>query len=151
MVKLELWQAGERLGSGVFIIRTFPASYPTEYLSVRGWNADGDELELGMIANLGLWPEADQREVSEALARRYLMREIEAIVTINLRFGFVDFEVRTTTGPARFSMRWTQSQAIDFGENGKLITDTEENRYLIRDIGLLSRLDQEKFLQYVYW
>jgi len=66
-------------------------------------------------------------------------------------FVFVDFDVMTSEGRAKFSMRWTQSQAIDFGENGKLITDTEENRYLIRDLGLLSRLDQEKFLQYVYW
>jgi ATP-binding cassette, subfamily B, bacterial len=48
-------------------------------------------------------------------------------------------------------MRWTQSQAIDYGENGKLIIDTEENRYLVRDIAKLSAADQEKFLQYVYW
>ncbi len=48
-------------------------------------------------------------------------------------------------------MRWTQSQAIDFGENGKLIIDTEENRYLIREFAALSTSDQERFLQFVYW
>ena len=149
--QLELWKADERLGSGAFILRTFPASHPTEYLSVRGWNADGDEIELGMIRDLTQWSEGNQAEIREALSRRYLMREITAINSLSLKFGFLDFDVQTTSGRSKFSMRWTQSQAIDYGENGKLIIDTEENRYLVNDIGILSAADQEKFLQYVYW
>lgn len=149
--QLELWKGDERLGSGAFILRTFPASYPNEYLSVRGWNSDGDEIELGMIRELSQWSSDDQIEITEALSRRYLMREITAIHSVSLKFGFLDFEVQTPRGRATFSMRWTQSQAIDYGENGKLIIDTEENRYLVSDIGRLSPTDQEKFLQYVYW
>ena len=149
--QLELWRDEEKLGSGIFILRTFPASHPSEYLSVRGWNSEGDEIELGMIRNLADWDSDGRAEISEALERRYLLREIESINTASLKFGFVDFDVQTNTGNAKFSMRWTQSQAIDFGENGKLIVDTEENRYLVRDIAALSPADQEKFLQYVYW
>ncbi len=149
--QLELWNGEEQLGSGVFILRTFPASYPNEYLSVRGWNVEGDEIELGMIRDVGQWSSNDQLEISEALSRRYLMREITAIHSLSLKFGFVDFEVQTASGRLKFSMRWTQSQAIDYGENGKLIIDTEENRYLVQDIANLSKTDQEKFLQYVYW
>jgi hypothetical protein len=48
-------------------------------------------------------------------------------------------------------MRWTQSQAIDFGERGKLLMDTEENRYVVPDIEALTAADRERFLQYVYW
>ena len=153
--QLELWREkeddAEKLGSGIFILRTFPASHPSEYLSVRGWNAEGDEIELGMIRNLDDWNAVDRTEICGALERRYLMREIKSIASASLKFGFVDFDVQTDSGNAKFSMRWTQSQAIDFGENGKLITDTEENRYLVRDIAKLSAADQEKFLQYVYW
>jgi hypothetical protein len=149
--QLELWQAEERLGSGAFILRTFPASHPNEYLSVRGWNVEGDEIELGMIRDLAQWCADDQIEISEALGRRYLMREVTAIHSLSLKFGFLDFDVQTATGRSTFSMRWTQSQAIDYGENGKLITDTEENRYLIQEVSNLSEADQEKFLQYVYW
>lgn len=149
--QLELWRDEEKLGSGIFILRTFPASHPSEYLSVRGWNSEGDEIELGMIRNLADWDSDGRAEISEALERRYLLREIESINTVSLKFGFVDFDVQTNSGNAKFSMRWTQSQAIDFGENGKLIIDTEENRYLVRDIAALSPADQEKFLQYVYW
>ncbi len=149
--QLELWRANEKLGSGIFILRTFPASHPSEYLSVRGWNSEGDEIELGMIRNLTDWEVNDRTEISEALERRYLMRKIESINSASLKFGFVDFDVQTTSGNAKFSMRWTQSQAIDFGDNGKLIIDTEENRYLVCNIADLSAADQEKFLQYVYW
>jgi hypothetical protein len=149
--QLELWQGKERVGSGAFILRTFPASHPNEYLSVRGWSADGDEIEFGMIRDLLEWAADDQIQITEALGRRYLMREIAAIHSLTLKFGFLDFEVQTASGRSKFSMRWTQSQAIDYGENGKLIIDTEENRYLVRDIELLSATDQEKFLQYVYW
>ncbi len=149
--QLELWQSEDRLGSGVFILRTFPASHPNEYLSVRGWNSDGDEIELGMIRDIAQWSDENRREISEALRRRYLMREISAIHSLNLKFGFLDFDVQTPEGRIKFSMRWTQSQAIDYGENGKLIIDTEENRYLVPDIHHLTPSDQEKFLQYVYW
>ncbi len=55
----------------------------------------------------------------------------------------------TDKGPERFTMRWTQSQAIDFGENGKLIIDSEENRFLVRDVEALPERDRERFLQYV--
>ncbi len=46
------WKCGpeqELNESGLFVVQTFPASYPDEYLSVRGWNEEGDEIELGMI------------------------------------------------------------------------------------------------------
>ena len=147
--QLELWREkeddAEKLGSGIFILRTFPASHPSEYLSVRGWNAEGDEIELGMIRNIDDWNAVDRAEICEALERRYLMREIKSITSASLKFGFVDFDVQTDSGNAKFSMRWTQSQAIDFGENGKLIIDTEENRYLVRDIADLSAADKRSF------
>jgi hypothetical protein len=48
-------------------------------------------------------------------------------------------------------MRWTQSQALDYGENGKLIIDSRENRYLVENIANLPADDRERFLQYLYW
>ena len=45
----------------------------------------------------------------------------------------------------------TQSQAIDFGTDGKMLIDTEENRYVVRSVDDLPKTDREKFLQYVYW
>jgi hypothetical protein len=40
---------------------------------------------------------------------------------------------------------------MDFGPGGKLLIDTEENRYVVPDVAALPGPDQEKFLHYVYW
>ncbi len=43
--------------------------------------------------------ELNRVQIAEALERRYLMREIVSIDSVSLKFGFVDFEVQTTSGP----------------------------------------------------
>jgi hypothetical protein len=48
-------------------------------------------------------------------------------------------------------MRWTSGQALDYSDNGKLLIDTRENRYVVEDIDLLPSEDRERFLQYIYW
>ncbi len=149
--ELELWSDGQCQASGLFVVRTFPASQPIHYLSVRGWNADGDEIEYGMLRDLNDWPSDSAKVVLELLERRYLLREIRRIHSLSLRAGYLDFDVETDAGREKFAVRWTQSQAVDFGEEGKLLIDTEENRYLVRDLTQLPKAQAEKFQQYVYW
>jgi ATP-binding cassette, subfamily B, bacterial len=149
--QLECWTGSECLGKSVFAVRAFPASYPDEFISVRGLDADGEEIELGIIRDLRVWPLDDQVRVRKSLDRRYLLREITHFYSIHLQYGYLDFDVDTTDGRVQFSLRWTQSQATDFGEAGKLLIDTEENRYLVRDVGKMGDAQQELFLQYIYW
>jgi ATP-binding cassette, subfamily B, bacterial len=149
--RLEVWLDGERIGSSAFIVRTFPASHPTEFLSVRGWNQSGDEVELGMIRKLDVWPSNDVEMVKNALKRRYLLRKITRVYEAKLKLGYLDLTIETEWGQEVITLRWTQSQAIDFGDNGKLIIDTKENRYIVEDIEDLPTADRERFLQYVYW
>ncbi len=149
--QIELWRNQSQVGAGVFIVQTFPAGHPNEYLSVRGLDSDGEEVEFGMIRDVREWSSDDQHAIRESLNRRYLMREIKRFNKIELKYGFLDFDVETEGGSYLFSMRWTSSQAVDFGEHGKLLIDTEENRYLLRDLRTLPSSQQELFLQYVYW
>ncbi len=149
--ELQLWCGDDCLGSGVFVVRTFPASFPEMYLSVRGWNSSGDEVEYGMLRDLDQLSPESAKAVLNCLERRYLLREIRRINDINLRAGYLDFDVETDAGKEKFAVRWTQSQAIDFGEDGKLLIDTEENRYLVRNLHKLPKPQAEKFMQYVYW
>jgi ATP-binding cassette subfamily B protein len=149
--QIELLIDGIRAGGGVFIVQTFPASHPREYFSVRGIDQEGEEIEFGMIRSIDDWSEESRKVVFESLNRRYLMREITRFHKIELKYGFLDFDVETESGRFQFSMRWTSSQAVDFGENGKLLIDTEENRYLVRDLSKFSSSQQELFMQYVYW
>lgn len=134
-----------------FVVCTFPASRPEQYLSIRAWDEKGDETEIGLIRDLSDWPEGAQTLIRTFLNRRYLLRRIKRIYQLRLAQGFLEFEVLTHAGREQFTMRWSQSQAQDFGERGKLISDTEDNRYVISDVDELPKPDRQKFRQHVYW
>ena len=59
------------------------------------------------------------------------MRTIRRVHGVRLAHGYLDFEVETDAGPGRFTTRWTQSQAVDFGSDGKLLIDAEDNRWVV--------------------
>jgi hypothetical protein len=135
----------------VFAVQCFPATRPSEFISLRTWDCDGKEQELGLIRDLSAWPAESQALVRQALARRSLQRRIEAIDAITLDSGYLEFQVRTDQGPTRFTMRWTQTQAQDFGARGKVLVDLEDNRYLVPDVEGLPRKERELFRRWVYW
>ncbi|MEX0689587.1 MAG: DUF1854 domain-containing protein [Pirellulales bacterium] len=149
--RIELWAGDVRLAAGVFVSATFPASRPEEYLSVRGWGDDGEEQEVGIIRRLADWPAAAREIVADAVARRTLVRTICRIHALRLARGYLDFDVETDAGRGSFTARWTQSQAVDFGTDGKLMIDSDDNRWVIPRLGDLPRADRERFERYVYW
>jgi hypothetical protein len=149
--RIELWEDDSRIAAGLFVVRTFPATHPEGYLSVRGWGESGDEVELGMMRTLDGWNDADTAIVRKALARRSLVRTITRVHGMHLGHGYLDLDVGTDAGRQGFTMRWTQSQAVDFGTDGKMLIDTEDNRWVVRRVADLPKPDRERFLQYVYW
>jgi len=149
--RIALTEDGLPLAAAAFIVRTFPATQPEAWLSVRGWNDTGDEIELGMIRDLAGWAEEDRTVVRCALRRRSLVREISRVHAVRLAHGYLDFDVDTDAGRRKFTTRWTQGQAIEFGPEGKMLIDTEENRWVVRRLDDLPRPDRERFLQYIYW
>lgn len=148
---LTLQRDGDESTSRVFLVRTFPAKHRDQYISVRTWNEGGDDDELGLMRSVEEWPEETQKLIRGALDRRYLLRNITKIHSLKLSFGFMEFDVETDAGRLQFTSRWTQSKALTFGENGKLLIDTNENRYVVSDVDALSPEDRDVFLQYVYW
>jgi hypothetical protein len=87
----------------------------------------------------------------EMLARRYLLRKIVRVLRATLAAGYLTLLVETADGQEEIVMRWTQSQALDYGQNGKLIIDSRENRYVVEDVSALPYEDRERFLQFIYW
>ncbi|MFM8436127.1 MAG: DUF1854 domain-containing protein, partial [Planctomycetia bacterium] len=149
--RIELHDGGSPVAAGVFVVSTFPATHPDEYLSVRGWDDAGDEIELGMLRRLADWPAASQGVVRTALARRSLVRWIDRVHGVKLAHGYLDLDVDTDVGRQAFTIRWTASQAVDFGADGKMLIDTEENRWVVPRVEALPKPDRERFLHYVYW
>jgi hypothetical protein len=136
---------------GVFAVNLFPATNPNDYISLRIWNRDGAEQEIGILRRLDDWPIEAQIQVRAALERRYWLQTITGVDNIVMELGHLTLDVRTQHGPRRFTMRWTQSQVQDFGETGKVLIDLDENRYLVPDVEALPPKEQELFLRYVYW
>ncbi len=139
------------IDQAVYVVCTFPASHPERYLSVRRWNEHGDDVEVGLIGDLAEWPSDSREIVRRSLRRHYLLRTIRSVHNINLVGGYLEFDVDADCGRSQFVMRWTQSQVIDFAENGKLLIDTNDNRYVVADVDSLPKRDRERFLQFVYW
>ena len=148
---LQLSVAGQEPVDGVFVVCAFPTNAMDRYLSLRIWEADGDDREIGMIRDLAEWPQLQRELVEERVRRRYLFRRISAINSLDLHHGHLWFDVQTDLGQQQFCMRWSQSQAIEFGQHGKLIYDTEDNQYVIADLQALSPADLELFRRFVYW
>ena len=143
--------ANGQVFGGMFAVRALPATYPDRFISLRYADADGQEHEVGMVADLGDWPEDVRGLLGQALMRRYFLRRITAVDAIELKYGLLTFRVQTERGPAEFTMRSSHSQAQDYGRAGKILIDVDDNRYLVADVDALPRGQQIRFRRYVYW
>jgi ATP-binding cassette subfamily B protein len=148
---LEVTLAGDHIFRGVFAVNLFPASNPSDYISLRVWNRDGSEQEIGILRELDQWSAEAQSLVRGALARRYYLQTITGIDQIRLEMGHLTISARTEHGPRRFTMRWSQSHVQDFGERGKVLVDLDDNRYLVPDVEALPPKECDLFQRYVYW
>lgn len=142
---------GERAYGGVFAVRCLPVKYPSQYLSLRYLDENKRETEVGLIRNLSDWP-ADVRSLIEgSLRKRFFVHTITAIRSIENVQGYLNFDVETDLGPRRFIMRWQGDKAQDYGQAGRMLVDTEENRYLVRDVEALPERDRALFMRFIYW
>ena len=136
---------------GVFAVRCFPATSPDDFISLRTWDRDGKEVELGIVRHLDRWSKHAQELLRAALARRYFLRRITRNRRDQAGVRLSAFGVRTDQGPTQFTMRWNQSQAQDFGSRGKVLLDLEDNRFLVPDVDELRGRERELLQRYVYW
>jgi ATP-binding cassette subfamily B protein len=136
---------------GVFAVRCFPATRPDDFISLRVWDRDGKETELGIVRHLDRWSVPFQDLLRVALSRRYFLRRINRIDDIHVEYGYLRFRVKTDHGPTQFTMRWNQSQTQDFGSRGKVLLDLEDNRFLLPDVDELPSGERELLERYVYW
>jgi ATP-binding cassette subfamily B protein len=136
---------------GLSAIRALPVTFPHQFISLRHAAADGVAHEIGMVRDLADWPAEERQLLEQALARRYFIRTITAIDTIELKYGLLTFQVDTDRGPVTFTMRNSHSQAHDYGKDGKMLIDVDDNRYVVPEVQDLPRRQQTLFRRYIYW
>jgi ATP-binding cassette subfamily B protein len=136
---------------GVFAVNLFPATNASDYISLRVWNREGEEQEIGILRHLDQWPAEAQKLIRDALDRRYFLQTVTGVDNIRLEMGHLTLAVRTNHGPREFTMRWAQSQVQDFGDRGKVLQDLDDNRYLVPDVSALPPSERDLFQRFVYW
>jgi ATP-binding cassette subfamily B protein len=141
----------ERIYGGVYAMCCFPVRHPREYLSLRYLDHEKREIEVGLIRRLSDWPAEAQRLISESLLKRYFVHTIRSIYGIEIFSSYLSFDVDTDLGPVQFIMRWQHDRAQDYGAAGKMLLDTDENRYLIPDVQKLPENERRLFQRYIYW
>ncbi|MCX5658473.1 MAG: DUF1854 domain-containing protein, partial [Planctomycetota bacterium] len=141
----------ERIYNGVFALRCMPVRFPNQFISLRWFNAENRDQEIGLIRDLSEWPVEVQQLVNESLLRRYFIHNILEIESITNEHNYLTFVAKTDLGPRTFVVRWAYETAHDYGPKGKVLVDTEENRYVVPDVNLLPEASRKKFERFIYW
>jgi ATP-binding cassette subfamily B protein len=139
---------GGRTICGVYAVRAFPASYSDEYLSIRYIDENGHDVELGLIRSLGNWPEQAQKLIRRWLNRRYLLRMVTGVVSVRDDNGFINCTAETEDGEVKFVVQNSPHSIKRFGYNGRLLTDVDDNHYLVGDIDSLPLLQRRLFMRH---
>jgi len=142
---------GDTLYRGVFAVRMFPVRYPDRFISLRYTDPDEKDREIGVIEDLKTFPKEQQALLAMSLARHYSEQVIGRIHGVRCRYGLLFFEVETQRGREKFVMPWRGDRTEDYGENGKVLLDAFDNRYIIPNVGALPQTDQRRLTVYIYW
>ncbi|MDB5386743.1 MAG: ABC-type multidrug transport system, ATPase and permease component [Planctomycetaceae bacterium] len=135
---------------GIYTVRAFPATHSENYLSLRYADPSGKDHELGMIRRLSDWPTEYQELIRRALNRRYLLRTVKSLVSLRDDNGFVQCSAETEDGRVEFTVHNNPHCVKTFGYNGRLLTDTDQNHYLIHDVDELPFMQKRLFRQYFH-
>jgi len=136
---------------GVHAVLMFPIRHPNRYISIRYFNENNKEEEVGIIPALDEFPEDQQRIVRTKLGRHYYEQMILRVYEIQSEYGLLFFDVETQRGREQFVMPWRIDRTEDYGEHGKVLEEALGNRYIVPDVNALPPQDRRLFTRYIYW
>jgi len=142
---------GDTLYRGVFAIRMFPIRHPERFVSLCYTDIEEKDQEIGVIADLSVFPKDQQSLVQRSLASHYHEQIIRRILKIRNEYGLLFFEVETQRGEEEFVMPWRGDRAEEYGEKGKVLLDAFDNRYIIPNVEDLPPADHQRFTSFIYW
>jgi hypothetical protein len=129
----------------VFLQRAFPFNNPNKYISV----IDSTGYEYGMIQDLDQFGGETKELLIKALDRRYFMPNILKIISIKEQFGFSFWKVLTDRGEAEFTVKDTYKSIVKLGEELVVILDSNDSRYMIKNVYELEPSSYKKIELYL--
>lgn len=129
--KLILRRPGQADLADVRVRRAFPWSKPGEFVSIR--NAEGKEVLL--IEKIDALPANVRTVIQRWLNTHSFIPKIQRIDSVDVRFGYQQWQVHTDRGPAEFRVQ--EREDIRFLQDGRFsVKDADGNIYE------MPRLDQ---------
>lgn len=146
---LQLNVSGDRFYERVWVYRSYPLSHKDEFLSVR--DATRQSIpEIGMIPDLGIFPAEAQEIITEELEKRYFVPLILEVVSLREARDRLEWDVHTTKGRRRFTVRNPFDTIRSLNDDRLLIIDTDNCRYEIPDRHALGNNVQDILSKYIY-
>lgn len=143
---------GEATYPSVFAVLLFPVSEPRRFVSIRRNDEEGKVREIGVIEDLSEFDAETRAFVLECLAKHYHQKTIRRVYNLRCEYGWLlSFDVETDQGKEAFQMRWRHDRAESYGEDGKVLLDVFENRYIIPKVSDLPPKDRRRLRSYIYW
>ena len=86
-----------------------------------------------MIASLDDFPPKTARLLEEELNRRYFTPVIEKVLSVKEEFGYIYWDVLSTAGPVRFTVKSSENNIVSLTNDKLLIIDVDGNRFELPD------------------
>ncbi len=109
----------------VFVHQAFPLSMPNEYISVR----DDEQKEIGIIRRLDEMDQTVQELIESELSRRYFAPIVEKVNSLKEEFGYLYWDVMTSSGDRRFTQQAKPETILGAGDQELIVIDIDENRF----------------------
>ena len=102
----------------------------------------GDLKEVGIISNISVFNEQQQKYLADELNRKYFIPVIEIIYSVKDRYGFSYWEVKTNTGRIKFTVHDAYRNILKITEDRIMVSEVNGNRY---EVASLKNLDRQSF------
>ena len=128
----------------VELIRLLPFRMPDEYISCLEHGK-----EIGIIRRITDFSEEQQEILRSQLKFRYYMPEVEKIISIKEKMWFLFIKAVVNGKEKELCMRDLTNSIKFYNESDVVLTDVEENRYLIKQFRSLPKKQLQKLEMYL--
>ena len=135
----------------VVILRAFPITNPSEFLSVREPDSKkmGRGKEIGMIRYMSDFDGETNKLFLEELDRRYFTPQLTKILAVKDKFGYFYWDAETSAGHVTFVLQHPFSNIRVLEDNRVMITDIDGNVFEVPDPSKLDPLSLRKIEIYL--
>ena len=102
----------------------------------------GELKEIGIITNINVFDEIQQKYISDELNRKYFIPIIEIINSVKEKYGFSYWDVKTNIGKIKFTVHDAYRNILKITDDRIMVTDVNGNRY---EIVSLNGIDRKSF------